>query len=676
MRRHRYQRPESVNPEDERLPLDTICTILTRQSTFAQGKRNLFSDEVNPDDLVREARRLGFADNNIQVLDWDMGKGAYNTTIEDRPALRHWVNELLPSGVSRVVMASQEDRLFRDRTEIQVNTFIEQVAQHRGWVVCGTRIYNLRRDMDKEQFRFACKAGKYFIEYHLKGRLLPARHRAALSGRHVGGPVPWGYIVDYDPRSATHMHYQRYEPHAALVADQIFHRFARMAHPSLAELARSWRREGLVFPYFQAEVDERRRRWVDAHCTADPERGGYILHPDQVHRILTDVSYLGWRVRTGALALDEQGAPKVCHAPLVEADLFWWCFDLVLPARPEGAPPRPVDRHFPTSRYRPRQARRATIDEVVFLAPGRLYCAVHGTRYAPARKVTGQVELQCGSQSRELAEQGEDCPIISAPSVEEALCDLFVEQLTLDEQDVSALARLAHERTSRQQGDLGNLRLQLEEYQALYERAKRRALQIDDEEVAADFLSEAGKARKTVRELEHRIAAYREHDAPSTDAWLRAERAAKVAERIRQTFPLWPRQYQAPVLSLALAEGALGHVSRKVLGLWIRWQGGVESRRELLRARGQRLEWTPAEEAALHAWYDRLTWEALCAMLPTRSRQSIEKHASQLRVSRHLGGEKIALPPLIVSGPLVRNTMGKFGFPLGALTDQISTRTP
>src|SRR6476620_1588451 len=118
---HRYQPPDSLTPDQDILPIDSVCVILTRQSTRAQKERNTFSAEVDPNTLIAEARRLGFADQHIQVLDWDMGKGAYNTTIEDRPALRYWLTELLPSGKSRVVLVSQEDRLFRDRTEIQVN---------------------------------------------------------------------------------------------------------------------------------------------------------------------------------------------------------------------------------------------------------------------------------------------------------------------------------------------------------------------------------------------------------------------------------------------------------------------------------------------------------------------------------------------------------------------------
>ena len=73
MRKNRYQQPSEANPEQEQLPLDTICTILTRQSTLVQGLMNVFSAEVNPQDLVAVAMRLGFAEERIRIVDADMG---------------------------------------------------------------------------------------------------------------------------------------------------------------------------------------------------------------------------------------------------------------------------------------------------------------------------------------------------------------------------------------------------------------------------------------------------------------------------------------------------------------------------------------------------------------------------------------------------------------------------
>ena len=108
MRRSRYQSLDASNPDHDQLPLDSICTVLVRQSTVKQTVQNTFSAEANPKDLVREAQRQGFSPERIQVLDWDMGIGAYNTTIEDGPALHHWVTRLLPGKESLVVLVSQE----------------------------------------------------------------------------------------------------------------------------------------------------------------------------------------------------------------------------------------------------------------------------------------------------------------------------------------------------------------------------------------------------------------------------------------------------------------------------------------------------------------------------------------------------------------------------------------
>jgi hypothetical protein len=392
------------------LPLDTDLTILTRQSTLKQRERNAFSAELNPDELVREGQRLGFPPERIKVYDWDMGMGAYNTTIADRPALKYWLHELLPSGKSRVLLVSQEDRLFRDRWETEHNAFIKQAAIHGGWVICGPRVYNFRREMDCEHFRLACKHGKQYIEFHIKGRLQPARHRAAMAGRYAGGPVPWGYIVHYDHSSPTHMHFARYEPHATLVHDCIFLRFARMLRPSVFELARTWEREGLLWPFFGPEVDERRKRYLSQVLARSQGHNGYRFHYTQAQRILTDVVYLGWRVHAGEVAWDTmRNTPSICHEPLVEEDLFWACFDRIVPERPSWAPPKP-SHALTRSTYRPHRSRRASPDDVWFLIPGLLRCGMHGARYSAGMDAQGKIRLECPSIEKALSETPYMCP--------------------------------------------------------------------------------------------------------------------------------------------------------------------------------------------------------------------------------------------------------------------------
>jgi len=145
MRQSRYRPPERADPDREQLPLDTICTVLMRQSTAVQAARHVRSAEVNPQDLIAEAQRHGFPLERIRLVDDDMGIGAYSTRIEDRPGLSKWLFEDLPRGESLVVLVSHEDRLFRDRWEDQHNAFIAQAAKYGGWAICGQTVYNFRR---------------------------------------------------------------------------------------------------------------------------------------------------------------------------------------------------------------------------------------------------------------------------------------------------------------------------------------------------------------------------------------------------------------------------------------------------------------------------------------------------------------------------------------------------
>ncbi len=664
----RYRPPSGQHPEDERLPLDTQLTILTRQSTTKQSKHNLFSAEVNPDELVCEGRRLGFVD--IEVLDWDTGIGAYSTSIEDRPGLHHWLHELLPSGVSRVLLVSQEDRLFRDKWETQHNRFIELVARHGGWVICGSRVYNFRREFDCEQFRMACKYGRMYIEHHIIRRMHPALHRSAMSGRYAGGAVPWGYRVDYDRHSPIYMHFVRHEPHATLVIDDIFARFARLLTPSVVELARQWEREGLLFPFFDAEVDERQARYMDAHCRRDEVRGGYPLHFKTAQRILTDVSYLGWRVRSGEVANGADGLPKRCHEPLVDADLFWSCYDRIVSERPAWAESVAPPRTRAFAAYRARSVRsRQRVGEVRFLGVGKLRCAVHGKVLVPATDVRGHVELHCGQESHFGFVS---CAHVMAKPIEGEITRSFADMLVLDDQDMAALAQLAQRRNEQQSsGAAEKVQLRLAEQRARYERAKRLALEAPD--LAADILDDMRDAKRIVQDLERQLDEVRTAIVPTTQAWASAERAANWAERIRVTFPAWPREAQARVLALALDDAALGWVSRHVLGLWIRWHGGDESRHTIESKKGKNLAWTPEESEALRLHFGELTWDALSRMFPSRSVAAITQQASRLGLARPTNGGRVLTPPIIFPTPQVANAMAGYGFVIDEGSGRLTT---
>ncbi len=675
MPRPRYQPPRRDAATDQALPLDTLCVVIPRQSSLSSGQHHLLSAEKNPEEMVAYARSLGF--ERVEVLGWDMGVGAYRTTIEDREALHHWLYQLLPSGQSKVVLVSQEDRLFRDETEIEHNRFIAQVRRYGGWVVCmvGGHTYNFAREFDREQFRLKCKFAKQYVEIQVVGRMNPANQRGAMRGRYAGGFLPWGYVVDYrDLRSPTYKHYVRYEPHATLVVDQVFHRFADAPHMTLVELARCWHREGLAWPFFRADVDPRTVRMFDAHCRPAPDRQGYRFGRRQARHILTDVVYLGWRFRAGELAREVDGSPKVCHEPLVEPDLFWWCFDRLLSERPEWAPPRLT---IVAPRYQPRRSAHDSPDEVRFLAHGLVRCAAHERPMVLNRVDVGEgqtANLRCHAREGDELEAVDSCVCVRVPMVEEALCCGFLEQLRLDEQDLRELALLAERRDRGDGVEVARLEHEVAEHTAAYHAAayhaaKQATLEATRRvpELAGEFIEDMRVAREAMSAAAGRLEEARREAKPSVRAWAAAQQAAGWAERMGATFLDWSRPAQARVINLALQDAVIGRVARIVLSIHMRWYGGGVSRREIVRPTGSRVPWTEEEDAALRAHFAALNPPELCALVPGRPWTAIRRRAYRLGLSRLASEPRDAAITLlegVVATPHVANEMVHYGFPL------------
>jgi hypothetical protein len=283
---------------------------------------------------------------------------------------------------------------------------------------------------------------------------------------------------------------------------------------------------------------------------------------------------------------------------------------------------------------------------------------VHGKVLVPATAKGGQVELHCGQESHFGFVS---CAHVGAQAVEAELIRAFVEALVLDEQDEAALAQLAQQRGDHHaDGALAEVRRQLEEQRQRYERAKRLALAAPD--LAADLLGDLRSAKRAVQDLEQRVEELQRAVVPAVQAWQSAERAIAWAERIRTTFPDWPRAAQARVLALALDDAALGWVSRHVLGLWMRWHGGGESHQRVTSKMGKKVPWTREESEALRLHFGTVTWDALRRMFPGRSVGAITQQAGRLGLTRPADGGRGRIPPVIFPAPQIANTMAAYGF--------------
>jgi hypothetical protein len=671
MPRPRYQLPEPERRENT-LPTDTICTILTRQSTISQGRHNIFSSEKHPDELRQIARSKGFSDDKIVVVDLDMGIGAYNTTIEDRPGLHQWLTQSLPSGESRVVLVSAEDRLFRDRTEIQVNRFIEHVSQHHGWVVCGTEPYNFLRETDREQFRGSCKYGRQYIDHHIKGRLHPARRRSAESGRYVGGITSWGYVVDVDSTLPSYKHLIPYRPHATLVDEQVFTRFMHMTYPSVSRLAAEWEKEGLVWPAFDPS-QAREKTWFPPRTNKfDPHANGYLFSRRQAELILTDVRYLGYMVFNHIVICDEAGQPCTFHEALIDPDLFWWCFDQLEQERPPWAPATSrLVAIAPKVRILPGQPAQPH-----FIGQGLIHCPTHGRALIAQHHPNDDYLLICrGDTSWRTALSTGSCPSVPRTTAEAHLLEAFIEQLTFDEVDSAQLAHLAHARIAEQR-HIPQLQQNIADAQARYERLIRRVGHIEDDAVAADVMNEAQSIKRTLDEWKQRLTGELAQAPVSDHAWRIAEQAQRIVHAVRETFHEWPRDHQARVLRLALRDGMMGTVTRRDVGLWLQWADGAETHRLIQMPLGRHINWTPEEDVILIAYFQTHSQRALEAMLPLRTFESMGRRARALGIYRPRHQPFVDEVPAVVAGPVPPNTMESYGFSSTATTIDLQGITP
>lgn len=107
----------------------------------------------------------------------------------------------------------------------------------------------------------------------------------------------------------------------------------------------------------------------------------------------------------------------------------------------------------------------------------------------------------------------------------------------------------------------------------------------------------------------------------------------------------------------------------------MRWQGGAESRREIVSNRGRKFGWSDDELAALRECFGSLTWDALRCMYPARTVSGITLMANRLGLSRPKDGGHIAKPPVIFPEPVIVNAMAAYGFGMVSSGASLSSST-
>jgi DNA invertase Pin-like site-specific DNA recombinase len=342
-KQRRYQpRPKKQEPllrwGEIDLPLLENVGIYARQSTVMQVRTKTNSGEMQTDDLIAFAYRLGWAEGQIILYaenrreDGSLKHASGTLRIDQREGLRALVERIERDEIKAVIVFL-EDRLFRDETGIQYNTFIKICKEHNCFVITPHMTYDFHNRYHVKIFRDKCEQAADYLSEYITLRLHGARERAARKGFYDGRTISVGFIVDrratvlVDGQEATNPTYKKvipYEPHAKVVRS-IFKRFALLGGRFL-ELWRELSQIPVLFPEFDATVDPRTK----ARFGLRKVNGGYHLSPSGLMLLLTNVIYIGWWMVQGEIV------SKNNHPAIVEDDVFWLVFYKLSGYTPEG----------------------------------------------------------------------------------------------------------------------------------------------------------------------------------------------------------------------------------------------------------------------------------------------------------------------------------------------------
>src|SRR6266567_1535809 len=221
------QAPQQYNPwEKPVLPVGDELGIYARQSTSYQVKNNLESNEMQTQGLVQYGKDLGWTDENkITLFAQDMARSG-KLKIVDREGMLTLI-EMIRKGQIKAVLAAKVDRLFRDETALEYNTFIQVCKKHNCLVIIPPyTIYNFANKRDVKEFRYQCEKAADFLDDYVE-RLKALKERAVLKGLYGGGYIPIGATIDRR-KTITNENgvvlpnpnwkkYIRYEPHAEVI---------------------------------------------------------------------------------------------------------------------------------------------------------------------------------------------------------------------------------------------------------------------------------------------------------------------------------------------------------------------------------------------------------------------------------------------------------------------------
>lgn len=328
---------------DGTLPINQPIAVYYRQSTHAQIGN--ISTTLQTVDMVEYLKQRGWQDKDILMIDMDGGISG-STKIDERPGMK-MLFDLITQGKIRAVACQDEDRLFRDVTQIQVNIFIEACRANNVFVLTPSMVYGFANEQlgafHARQFRFKSEMAAEYINSVIRGKLHRAKRRLLTDGLWAGSPMPPGFMVDTrktlpdGSRNDAWRRFVPFEPYAEVVREYFRLFLSNGGNVRVTEL--HIHKHG---PYYPDPAECLPPQGFKATYQLHRYGNGYCPGRTGLLALLTNVTYIGhWTLNKAVIRWNN-------HLCIVPHDTFLKAFNYLSPVTMDGLPNpdyRPIREH-------------------------------------------------------------------------------------------------------------------------------------------------------------------------------------------------------------------------------------------------------------------------------------------------------------------------------------------
>lgn len=332
-KRYQSPTPPSITLTDgiTTLPTNRPIAVYYRQSTDAQIGN--ISTSIQTVDMVAYLTAKGWDKEHIYMIDMDAGVSG-TTKIDERPGMKH-LFDLITRGEIGAVACQDEDRLFRDVTQIQVNIFIEACRTSRVLVITPNMVYDFANDLTgsfhARQFRFKSEMAAEYINTVILGKLNRAKHRLLMEGRWAGFAVLPGFMIDVRktlPDGSKNPDWRRYVPfpeYAEVVREyfRIFISYAGNVHATIKHIH-------TYGPFYPDPAECPPPEGYKVVFKMKKYARGYCPARKALEQMFTNALVIGhWSVNNTIVRWNN-------HPPIVDEEVFWQAFNYLSPITLDG----------------------------------------------------------------------------------------------------------------------------------------------------------------------------------------------------------------------------------------------------------------------------------------------------------------------------------------------------